>query len=491
MSKKSKLSYSLLALLAVSTNYLAGDALAAAVDQGGVIQAQESNQQHDLAADAVVAPKKVQAPILFEGEELSFDEATGAVYAKGNVKITQNDSKVTADEIHGNTKSSEVWVDGKAHITQLDKPSLDLNGYTTHYKYQAREGTMAKIEGRADNRYVKGEKLEFYPDEIIIYNGTMTKCPAKKPDYNMSAKKIEIWPDDKIIAYDAKFLVRNKVLYTTSRYEAGIGKNKEESAFPRVGYSSDDGVSVKQKFEHYFNDNVSAFADIGYYTKHDFKNQYGFKYGQKDYSLIAETGDYQDDDDVWIKKEPNFRFIYPNKKIGNLPLSYRLNAEYGKWDDDYKTSWHQEYEIYFAHDPIKLSDTINLYLGTGYEIIKESFDNSQRDTIKYDITLGKKFSPKLQAWTGYHYNKNNSESTLFNYDTADVGKELASGISYRFDNKNTMVVSQSYDVENGRTADMYYTWYRDLHCWQMELTYHRDYLEHDNSLKVKFNVTNW
>lgn len=476
MGKKTKICCGLIVLFTVAQGH---DIVDAAVRQ--TEQAVEKQQQ----------AKAPQAPVVFEGDDISFDEVTGEVYAKGNVKITQNTARLTADDMRGNTQTQEIWIDGRAHITQQDGPKLNLNGDGTYYRYQAREGTMEQISGKADEQYIKGEKLEFYPDEIIIYNGTATKCPAKKPDYHMSARKIEIWPNNKMIAYDAKFWIRDKVIYSISRYETEIGENKKDKAFPSVGYNSDDGFYIKQRLEYPLSNSLYAFTDLGYYSKRDFKNDYGMTYRQPSYSFTAELGDYQDDDDNWIKKEPNFHLALPSKKIGGTPYSYTFDAEYGKWSDDYKTSWHQDYELYFSRDPIKLSNSLNLYLGVGYEIIKESYDKSTIDTLKYDVTFQKKLSPKLSAWTGYHYTKNDVTVALFDYGTANVGKELASGISYRFDAKNALTISHSYDLENSRTADMYYTWQRNLHCWEMLLTYHQDRLEKENKWGWKVNVAHW
>lgn len=474
MGKKTKLLCSVIAMLSVFQNYSIVDAMQSSVD---------NEVKYTIKNEQTLPP----APIVFEGEDISYDQATGEVYAKGNVKITQKTANLTADEIKGNMQTADVWIDGKAHITQQEKPVLDLNGYMSHYNYQKHQGSMGNVVGKADDKYIKGEKIEFFPEEIIVYNGMLTKCPAKKPDYHMSASKIEIWPNKRMIAYDAKFWLKNRVIYSTKRYETEIGENAKNTAFPKIGYNNDDGMYIRQKFDHFFTEDLFGFANIGYFSKSHFKNEYGLKWHKPEYSLILEAGDFQDSDDHWIKKEPSVRFIYPNRKIGNTPYSYRFDAEYGKWSDDDKKSWHQDYELYFSRDPIALSNSLNLYLGAGYEVIKESYDHSQINTIKYDATLHKTLSSKLNVWTGYHYTKNDTASTLFNYDNPDVGKELASGISYRFDDKNKVVIAQSYDVENSRVADMDYTWYRDLHCWQASLTYR----EKRDEWKIKFDITHW
>ena len=431
------------------------------------------------------------APVVIEGDDISFDNANGDVYAKGNVIIKQNPATLYADDIRGNTKRTEVNIDGKAKIIE---PGMNLDGYSTFYNYQSHIGNMGKAKGIIDyEKHVQGERIEFLPDEYIIYNGTVTKCPAKKPDYHMRAKKIEIWPNDRMVAYDAQFLIKDKVIYSTSRYETKIGDNQENKAFPRVGYNTEDGAYVIQNFQQPLSDSIMAEENIGYYTKRQFKNDYAITKRDPNYTLALTAGDFLDDSSNWIKKEPELKFTYATKRIAGSAWKYNFTSLYGRWIDDYKTSWHQDHTLYFTRDPIPLSKTLSLSIGTGYEVVKESYDGSQINTMKYDATFNKKINNKLNVYTGYHYTQNNSQNSLFDYDNSSVGENLASGIIYRFDDKNTVTISQDFNLATGKTADMYYTWYRNLHCWNMALTYHKDYdgNGHDNSIKARFTVVNW
>ena len=409
------------------------------------------------------------APVFFDGDDISFNSTSGEVYARGNVVIIQEPAKVVTEEAEGNTNTHEVWIKDWANIKQ---PDMDLNGHDIFYNYQEKTGTMGNTDGVVDKKFIRGEKVEVFPDKIVIYNGTITKCPAKKPDYRISGEKIEVWPNDKLIAHNAKFWIKDVVVYSTKKYTTKIGENREDSVFPEMGYNSSDGFFIKQTFTEPIggeDSTVSAFLDLGYYTKHDMKNSYGLVQRDPNYTLRVQQGYFMDDDDIWIKKEPEFKFNYAPKRIKGGPWQYTFEAIYGKWTDDYKTSWHQDYTLYFARDAIKLSDSLSLYLGAGYEIIKESFNHSQTDSFKYDVTLANKFSDKLTGWTGYHYTQNNNN--LFDYDSTDVAKELASGLVYSFDQKNALMIAQSYDMENSRVADMDYTLSHDLHCWNMSLTY--------------------
>ena len=448
---------------------------------------------NEVAAQQKNAPPIVDAtlpaPVTFEGDDISFDERNGEVFAKGHVKVTQLEARMTADALRGNTKSTDVYVDDKMHLLQVNTPAMVMDGYKTTYNYQKKTGTMENAKGKVDGRYIKGEKFEFYPNEMIIYNGSVTKCPAIKPDYHISAKKIEIWPDDHMVAYDVKFYIKNQVIYSMKKYETKIGKNQtgENTAFPRPSYRKSDGIGIRQDFETELQKNVNAYADLYYSVNNGFKNVYGIGWKNSLLHVAVEDGNYEDGDDNWIKKEPTLLVSYGSKQIGDFPFHYTFNSEYGKWNDGTKSSWHQSYSIYLDRDPIHFSPTLSLYTGFGYQIVDESYDHSQNNTLIYDVVLMKDLNSRLTVYTSYHYTKDSLQYSLFAYDTADIAKNLASGFSYKIDAKNRLAVEQSYDIAQNRTQDLDYYWYHDIHCAQMEVRYR----EKRNEVSVKFHLKNW
>ncbi len=504
MKNKIKICSGLFALVTVFNSYLlveaAPNALDILTDRENEQEALKSRLDPELQAlhDELVLQQKnappivdakLPAPVTFEGDDISFNEKNGEVFAKGHVKVTQLEARMTTDALRGNTQSADVYVDDKMHLLQVQAPPLVLDGYKTTYNYQKKTGNMENAKGKVDGRYIKGEKLEFYPNEMIIYNGSVTKCPAIKPDYHISAEKIEIWPDDHMIAYNVKFYIKNQVIYSTKKYETKIGKNKkgENTAFPRIRYTKDDGIIIRQDFEQEIKKNVKTYEDISYSPKRDFKNVYGVGWENSLLNVALETGDYEDGDNNWIKKEPTFLVNYGSKQIGDFPFHYMFSSEYGKWDDDVKTSWHQSYSVYIERDPIQFNPTLSLYTGFGYKIIKESYDNSQINTVMYDSVLLKDINPKLTVYTSYHYTKDSKAQSVFDYGNADFSKNLESGFSYKFDDKNRFVAEQSYDVDKKQTHDFDYYWYHDLHCAQMEVRYR----EKRDAWSVKFHLKNW
>lgn len=422
--------------------------------------------QEEKAATGKAAKPETKAPIVIEADEIYFSDLTGNMFAKGKVIITQEKSKLTGELVRGNAKKNDIWIDDRANFTE---PGVNLNGSQMYYNYGSSTGTIAgKTTGKIGRDFVVGEKVEFLPGEYIIYDGTMTGCPANVPDYHVSATKVEIWPDDKLIAYNAKFWIKDKVIYSMAKYQKSLRKDAQ-SEFPSVGYDNQDGFYIMQHLEYPVSDKVAVFADLNYYSEPGFKPVFGSVYSQKDYSVKVVQGDFRDYDKRWIKKEPEFRVDYFTHRIGSSPVTYSAYALYGKWTDQEKSSWHQDYYLYFNHDAIKFNKKLHLYLGTGVEHIRDSYNNSASNVFRYDATLYEYWTPKLTTWVGYHYTKNNY--TLFEYNSNALSRQLDLGFSYAIDHMNTISVLQTYDLTNNRVYDRDYTWYRNLHCWQAAITY--------------------
>lgn len=418
-----------------------------------------------------------QAPIVIEAKDLSYSEETGDILAQGNVIITNQGQRVEAEHINGNTKLNEIWINDQATFSE---PETELTGSHTLYNYKLKTGSMEDVKGKVERKYVAGKTISMSPDKIIINEGYTTGCPAKIPDYHVSADKIEIWPGDKLIAYNAKFWLGNKVIFTLPKYRQSL-KEGQQSEFPRVGYDSDDGFYIRQNIEYPLNNKLSAFANLDYYSRPGLKPNFGLIERESNYSVSVAQGYYRDDDNNWIKKEPEFEFSYNPRKLGKLPVSYSFSAIYGKWSDDYKTSWHQDYSLYFSHDPIKLGNSMDLYLGTGIEHIRESYNDTSQNMFRFDATVNNRWSDRFATSVGYHYRQNNE--TLFEYNQADLRRELDTGFTYKIDHMNAIGVTRSYDMDNKRVEDLDYTWYRNLHCWQAKITYRakRDEIRFDVS----------
>ena len=412
-------------------------------------------------------------PVSMEGDDLSYDEKTGAVYAKGNVRITQIDAKrFTSDEADGNLKTQDVDIEGKGHMLVLTpkEPKVRLDGYKTKYNYGTKTGTMEDLVGKVDNQYVTGERAEFFPDEVVIYNGTATKCGAKKPHYYSKARKIEIWPNKKMILTDVDTYLGPVRVYHKDRIVRNLGPDAKDPEYPRVGYDSDDGVWVSQRFDQTIAPRVGLYEDLKYTGKWGFRSAVGATWSNAGNSAAIHYGYFEDSNSHWIKKAPTFTYSYGHK-LGHWPYSYGIGYENGWWTNNNIHSNHTSYSISLSHDVIHFPKNFSLFLSTGYSITDESYNHSRVKGFSYDGTLIKEFDNRWTGFIGYHYSANNSQSSLFNYNVNDYTKKLEAGFSYRFSDKDRIVIGQNYDMEKKSLKDVDYYWYHDVHCAQVILRY--------------------
>lgn len=423
-----------------------------------------------------------KTPIVVEADKVYFSDMSGDLYAQGSVNITKNQDKILADLVRGNTKRTEVWIDGKATMLQ---PGTTLNGTGVRYNYNNRTGSIAHANGKVDKDIITGDDINLSPGKIIIVDGTVTRCPAEVPDYHISADKVEIQRGVKMTAYNAKFWIKDKVIFTLPRYEKSL-EESTTSAFPSVDYSSENGVSLNQYLEMPLNGDVNAYADIGLYSKQGFRSMIGLVNKEAAYTLNLGYGYELNNDDEWIKKEPEFSFKLKPYRFGNTPLTANLSAATGKWTEDDISGWRQGYDFYLSHDPIKLSKATTLKFGVGAESIHYGYNNTVNDIFKYDIRLASKPNDRLETWAGYSY-KGQSSVSPYEYDLIEDPRELSGGFMYKVDKLNSLGIKANYYLEKDQLKDLDYTWRRNLHCFEADVTYRAK----REQISVKVSTIEW
>lgn len=421
------------------------------------------------AASRKKTEKKPPQPIEIVADEMYFSDNTGELFAQGNVVITQDKSKIYADVVRGNDKQTELWVDGKARLIE---PKTDLVGIKIHYNYGLTFGSMQEIKGKCGNDLITGKRARIEKGKYTVYDATMTACPTKgTPDYRTTARKVVIWPEDKLIAYDAKLWIKNLVVYATPRYKRSLKKDEKDDEFPSFGYADKDGFYISQTFNYPASDDLSAYLNATYYTAAGFKPSFGFKQQLSGGRIEGIYGEFRDGNGNWIKKEPELVWNLDARKIGSLPINYYATATYGKWTDTVKSSWHQDYNLYFYRDPIYFDKEKSwaLTMGTGIQHVRESYDNSYQNIYRYNVGISKKISPTFTTWIGYNFTNNNNSA--FAYNKIEVAQEGVVGLSWKINNRTTLSYSTSYDLANSRAYENYYTVNHSFHCWEMNLTY--------------------
>lgn len=454
-------------------------------------------EQQQLLKDAADMQKHLRhpldatkpSPVAFEGDDLTYDERDGSFIAKGKVNILQMDAhRFQGELVTGNMKTQDVQIPDKAHVLQMTPGQMrvTLDGYKANYNYGKKTGSMEDAKGKVDAHYITAKRFEFYPDHIVAYNGTETKCGAIKPDYHLSADKITIYPNQKTVMEHVKFWIRGMVLFSRARYEIDTRPGVDHSSnYPRVGYNSDDKMYLKWHLTSPVKKNVDAHANILITGADGWRSNYDLTWTNAHMKSGVTYGYFEDGDEKWIKKEPSLFWNY-GKHIGDSHFTYSLDTEYGRWYDNGVHSNHGYYGFGLGYDPIKFH-RYTLYLGTGYNITRESYNDSRVAGMSFDAVLTKDFNARWAAYTGYHYSKQNQENSLFDYDTDDYSKKLESGFSYRTDEHNRLVMGTRYDLDHDKWKNIDYYWYHDLHCSEIIVRYK----SLQNTWGIRWQFTPW
>jgi len=458
-------------------------------------------EQKQLLADAENMSKHLRRPydktdktqtmpVAFEGDELTYDERTGDFSAKGEVNILQMDAhRFQADDVSGNTQKQQIVVPGKAHILQMTpgEVRVTLDGYDVNYNYGLKTGTMGQAIGKAGSHYITGKRFEFYPDHIVVYDGTETRCSAKSPDYHLAASKIVLYPNDRVEMDNVRFYLKHVKILQKKHYvnDKLGGQNGGQPSFPRIGYNDDDGMWLKWHLDQDLGNHVQANEHLHVTKKDGWRSNYDVTYAHAGLRSGITYGHFEDGDEHWIKREPSWVTSFDHR-LGHSHFHYGLDTEYGRWYGDGVHSTHTYGGVRLSYDPIKWSRN-TLYLGTGYDMTHESYDDSNVHGARFDAVLTRDIDLRWAAYVGYHYSKKNEENSLFNYDTDDFSKKAEGGFSYRVDDNNRLVVGTRYDLDHSEWNHVDYYWYHSMHCAELVLRYK----SMDNSWNVRLQFTPW
>jgi lipopolysaccharide assembly outer membrane protein LptD (OstA) len=423
-------------------------------------------------------------PITLEAGSLYYNDANSEFHAIGNAKIQQGTTVIESNAITGNINSGDVVADG--NVTWLDEDSK-LTGEKLNYNYKTKNGQMGTTKGNINGLTVSAESTTLTPESSTIYNSSVTKCPAQIPDYKMTADKVVIYPGDKIIAYNASFWIKSVKLFTIPKYTKKIEESEGGSAFPRVGYDSDDGLYIKQHLEYPIKNRLSGVADVGYYTEQGTKYQIGLVQENPSSEISIMSGSIQNSDGEWYERRPEISYFRNYKPVSGAPLlwAYQLKAADIK---DIGAADFQRQEtatLYLNHQPLRLSADSNLYLWSSFA--QHWYETEDpRSVFKIGTRIDKTLNPNLNMYVGYNYT-HETASSPFVYDDVDAAREVVSGVKWQVDRLWNIGVATSYDLDQEQLTDIDYIVKRNLHCFEAQVTYR----EKRDEWKFHVNAIHW
>ena len=440
--------------------------------------------------------KAAPLPITMTGEYASYDSVSGDFVAEGNVVITQGTETLKTVRAEGNMKTGDVWLKQGGTLVE---PDSVMNGEWVYYNFNNKTGEIKQIHGKGNEDFFRAPHATIYPDKMVVdQGGETTRCPAVEhsPCLLIKADTFEIYPHDKMVAHNVKVYVKGKHVYSRDTWVNNLNDDGGTRIMPSIGYDGDDdkGAYIKLKLDYDIDENTNLHAELPYYNRGHFKPIFQAKHDQRNYYVTYQSG-WEEEDDEWVNKKNEIGFYYkPHYFIDGIPVTYRLYAHRGLWENDEtgRQSWHTEYGAYLTHDRIYLFDSKKTFLDLtiGKKWVNESYTDETRSTMMYYGTLGQKLGDKWNTWVGYYREKVTSD--LYDLGQPDMERELRNGISYKPDDRNTFSIVNRYDTGKHENYETIYSWTHRFCCWAITFEYeHAQTEDEDTQWNIRYEFLNW
>ena len=449
-------------------------------------------------ASPITAPTE-KLPTRVDADKMTYSGSTGDVNAFGNVVVTQGNRILLANRITGNTKTTEYrTADGPYRYLEDGGKTKDLTGDVMTYRTSDQHFDAGHTQGWSDPYYVKGQNLSYDGQTGSIEKGMITSKHAMAfkhtPDYRIEGEDIKIYPGDKVVIQHPSFYIKNFKLFSLKSYTKSIrgdkqGKVSAFSIMPRPIYNSDDGIGLRGSAEIPFGKSGEAYFDYKWYSKSGFKPQIGYRYflpwGTASIGYSKVSNEYNDET-VWVEKIGELRLDTHTYHIGKSPFTARGETSIGYWKEGSVKGSHKDYKVEVSHDPINLWKNSTLRFFGGYQRDYYGYDKSIRSMPYWGAQFRTSVGPRVNAWVSYNQRNINYNNSPYRFDSTELPKELIYGGSFKLTRLDDISVSVKQNMMSGDVDSIYYTYHRDLHSFDMYVTYKDSHKNNDNQWKIKF-----
>lgn len=145
-------------------------------------------------AQRIDSPLVQAQEITITADEISYEQKTNEVMARGNVVITRGDTEVRADEVRLNRATNEADAQGHVRITD---PEGTVTAEVLHLNLDEETGFLseAEIHSRRMRYSLRGERVEKgWGQSYRIENGTFTTCHCAEgaPSWSISGEQLGV-----------------------------------------------------------------------------------------------------------------------------------------------------------------------------------------------------------------------------------------------------------------------------------------------------------
>jgi LPS-assembly protein len=340
--------------------FVAGMALASLTGPDQVIA-----QISDLGADRILEDD-AQHPWVLEADEIAYDRQLDQYRARGNVKISKGDKRLTADFIRFDHKTMHAYARGNV---VLNVGQDILSGSSLEIDLDKQVGSIedAHLFLKENNFHITGHTIQKTGEDTYrIDEATLTSCDGDKPDWKITGKDVRIKDNGSGTAKHTTLRVKNMpVLYSPFFYYPARSDRQTGFLVPEFASSNRKGEEFTLPFFWAISDSSDATFYADYMTNRGLKLGAEYRYilsersqgtlmlnGLHDRKVDDGTGDsskdygYEDDPEDVLRTNEN-RFWFRASHHQQLPYDIfaKLDLDIAK-DQDHLREFRDGYMGY-------------------------------------------------------------------------------------------------------------------------------------------------
>jgi hypothetical protein len=237
--------------------------------------------------------------ILIEGDTISCDLAVGNVNASGNVKLNYRGYDIYSESIFYSVPEDTLWFPKRF---QMQKASQNIVANDLEYHFDTSQGEAITLDAKISRLNIKGDKIVFMPDKIIIHGAKFTTCDQDDQHYWVKSNKMFLYPQwGFFVSWDnvfhTSFLPLDPWVPTYiygSRTYSLVGSS---TPIPEIGANKREGGYAKQRYGYFFNEKSTGTLDFGYTQNLGFFVGFNHGFGLNEISNLNLRAHYLERDD--------------------------------------------------------------------------------------------------------------------------------------------------------------------------------------------------
>ncbi len=201
--------------------------------------------------------------IIVTASEIDFDEASGELEARGNVRYR---NVATEEDLHA---------EKVAYNPKTERGTF----YTVHGTVNSASQAAPRVLTTDNPFYIEGKIVHKVKDHYTVHNGFVHNCEITNPWWTMRSPKTDIVPGDKAVIRRGVFRLRGVPVFYFPYFNKSLKRLPRQSGFltPNLGNSSRFGFVLGQSYFWAINRSYDATIGGTWFTDRGFATRMGLR----------------------------------------------------------------------------------------------------------------------------------------------------------------------------------------------------------------------